>query len=96
MSKWMSDVYKQIWEANGQRRTEKYCGHSLFIVSRCFVVLFFTEVLLNLQGARNFWVSQEDKLLDKKGHFDGNPSNTHSAVRAVGEDILDINLKNRR
>lgn len=67
---------------------------SLFLVA--LWSCFFTEVLRNLQGARNFWVSQEDKLLDKKGHFDGNPSNTHSAVRAVGEDILDINLKNRR
>lgn len=66
---------------------------SLFLIAlwSCFLQKFY--VIFKVQGT---WVSQEDKLLDKKGHFDGNPSNTHSAVRAVGEDILDINLKNRR
>ena len=45
MSKWMNDIYKQLWEANG-KRTEKYYGHSLFIVSRCFVVLFLQKFYL--------------------------------------------------
>lgn len=66
-----------------------------FIVSR-FVVLFFTEVLCNLQGGKELLSFSRRQITRQKGHFDGNPSNTHSAVRAVGEDILDINLKNRR
>ena len=41
----MNDIYKQLWEANG-KRTEKYYGHSLFIVSRCFVVLFLQKFYL--------------------------------------------------
>ena len=57
MNKWMTNIYKQIWEANGKRRTEKYHGHSLFIVSRCFVILLFLQkfyLVFKVQGTCEF------------------------------------------